>query len=473
MHDAGSAQVIRFGHDGWHGQLAREVTFGTVEAISRAAGIVLSREDPENARVVVGYDRRFLSDQFARSIAAQLASLGIEPWLIPHPVPTPVLSYTVRSVSASGGIMVTAGSRAPAISGVKLRADDGGPLQRERLDDIEAMVNDGFDARPVGPTATVVETDPIDEYLDAISRQVPARAIQSAGITVAIDSMWGVASELLPRLTDGDGSRSVEIRTTHNPRFPDLCAPDPIEENLARLKRTVQSGSATFGVAFSGDASQLGLIDDRGRYVPSEKVFCIIAYYLLSVKRVRGLVGRSLAMPTDVARMAASLRAPARELGFGLTGIVERLRQEDFRLAADERGAVIVPRHLPDSDAIMAAMLLAACVVETGESISGLLSRIDEEIGSRQFRWIVLPLTEEQRALVKERIGRSEWPASIADREVLDVQRAHGVRLELEGEAWLLLRLDGYDGTLVVVAEALDGETAEGLVEAGRHLMIL
>lgn len=473
MRDASSSQVISFGHDGWNGQLAREVTFDAIEAISRAAGFVLSRDDPDNARIVVGYDRRFLADEFGRAIATQLASLGIEPWLIPRPVPTPVLSYTVRSVAASAGIMVTAGSLAAGSSGIKLRADDGGPVPRAQLDEIERIVNEGAGVRPVGPTATVAETDPVDEYLAAVSRQVPVRAIQGAGITVAIDSMWGTASELLPRLTDGDGSRSVEIRTGHNPRFPDLCQPDPTERNLSRLQRTVKSGGATLGVAFGGDASRLGLIDDQGRYVSPEKVFAVVAYYLLSVKRVRGLLGRSIAMPTEVERLATELRAPVRELGFGLTEIVERLRQEDFRLAADEWGNILVPRHLPDSDAILAAMLLIACVVETGESISELVDEIDQRVGPHQFRRTVLPLTADQRALIEERIQRSELPPMLAQRAVQDVQRAFGVRLQLEGDAWILLRLDRYADTLILVAEATDSETADRLIEAGRHLMLV
>lgn len=473
MSDADGEPVVRFGHDGWHGRLAREVTFDTIEALSRASGIVLTRDDPAPARIVVGYDRRFLAGEFARSIAAQLASIGIEPWLIPKPVPTPVLSFTVRSVSASGGIMVSAGNRAPSISGVKLRADDGGPLPRARLDEIEQRIHERIGARRLGPTASVVEIDPVDDYLDALSRQVPLKAIQQAGVTVAIDSMWGAASELLPRLTDGGGSRSVEIRTTHNPRFPDMCAPNPGEPNLDRLRRTVQSGNPAFGVAFSGDASTLGLIDGYGRYVPPERVFSILAYYLLAVKRVRGLIGRSIALPTEVDRMAAAFRAPVRVFGFGLTEIAERLRQDDFRLVGDQHGNAIVPRHLPDSDAILTAMLLTACVVETGESITELLSEIDELVGPRAFKRSELPLTKEQRELVSVRLGRMEWPPEVGGLAVSNVQRDHGVRLIFEDDTWLLLRPDQYDDRLAVIAEAPRQETVDTLIESGRKLMLL
>jgi phosphomannomutase len=216
-----------FGHDGWYGQLARRVTFESVGAIARAAGLMLVREYLEDARLVVGYDRRFLADAFAREIARDLASLGIETCLIPRPVPLPALSMTIRHVDAVGGIMITGGSQPAHTSGITLRGWDGGALPRWILTEIESAVSTSSTLHRIGPAASVIEFDPIEAYLEAVGRIVPLRAIKQSGITLAIDSLWGTAADLLPHLTDGEGSRSVEIRTAHNPLIPEpgqLCA---------------------------------------------------------------------------------------------------------------------------------------------------------------------------------------------------------------------------------------------------------
>lgn len=185
------------------------------------------------------------------------------------------------------------------------------------------------------------------------------------------------------------------------------------------------------------------------------------------------MVGCSVAMPSDVTRLAATMGTSVREFGIGLTGIAERFRQEDYRLASDEAGNVIVPRHLLDSDAILTAMLLCACVVETGQTISEIREEIESQIGRRHFRWSVLPVTGEQIELIAARLDRAAWPAEIGDQTVMEVQQRFGVRFLLEGDAWLLLRLDRYSDTLVVVAEAPEQETAEDLIETGRKLMLL
>jgi phosphomannomutase len=464
---------VRFGHDGWHGAIAREATFERILSVSRAAGLVIAGETREAPKLVIGFDRRFLADAFAAEIAAALAALGIESWLITNPVPTPVVSYTITSIGASGGIAVTAGHLGASQIGLKLRGTDGSALPHRMTTAIEDVLDSAANPEPIGPTAKVVETDPVNGYLSALEEIVPVRAIQRAGITVAIDPMYGSSAELLPRLIDGDGSRSVEIRSAHNPLFPGLDAPDPLAANLAQLRRVVTNGGATFGIALSGDGCIVSAIDDQGKYVPGEQVMSLITHYLLDVRRSSGPIGRSVACSTVIERLANLYGAPIHDLSVGYANSAQAVRDYDLMMAADEWGGFIFPRHVPDRDGMLAGLMICAYVVESGNSISELLESLDEVASRLWFDRLWIPLTEEQIDLVAARLNRQEWPAQVAGETVQEVLHTDGVRLDLEGDDWLLVRFDEYDRALQIIAESGDQEKVQELLDAGRHLMLV
>jgi phosphomannomutase len=464
--------VVMFGHDGWYGQLARHVTFDSVGEIARAAGLMLVREYLEDARLVVGYDRRFLADAFAREIARDLASLGIEICLIPRPVPLPALSMTIRHVDAVGGIMVTGGSQPADISGIVLRGWDGGALPRWILNEIESSVSISSTPHRIGPTASVIAFDPIDAYLEAVGRIVPLRAIKQSGITLAIDSLWGTGAELVPRLTDGEGSRSVEIRTAHNPLFPELTCPHPTPDNLARLRRIVRSGDAALGVGISADGCALGLLDERGVPVSAGDLLSLIANYLLTARRRTGSIARTIASSSGVDRIVRPDGRLIHETPVGHTAVCEALREQSPLLHGDEFGGIIVPEHLLERDAVKAAMFVVSALVRTGMELSEMVEDIRADIGPRVIERTEVALTDVQRDLVQVRMTRDEWPDWIDEQRVVDMYMSDGIKFEFGDDTWLLIRYDEFDDSLHIVAEASNSEQARDLIQAGRSLIL-
>jgi phosphomannomutase len=465
--------VVRFGHDGWIGQLAREITFDSIETVASAAGLVMVQDYTEDARLVVGYDRRFLSDQFARLIARGLASLGVDIWLVPRPIALPILSYAIRQVDAVGGIMVTGGSNPANISGLRLRGWDGAALPRWMLDRVETLAGNPAGLQRIGPTGTIRELDPIEDYLDAISRFAPLGIIRESGITVAIDAMWGTGSELLPRLIDGDGSRSVEIRTTHNPLFPELPSPRPVPENMVRLRRIVRSGDAAAGFALSADGSAVGLLDERGVPVSAGMLSALVAWYLFVNQRWTGSLARTIVASTMIDVIAASTDGLLHETPVGYTATSETLREQMPRFFGDENGGLIYSDHLLERDGILTALLLVSALVRTGMSMSRIIDEVQSITGERHLERFALALTGEQVELVENRLNRQEWPDQISGRSVYEAYQTDGVKFELADDAWLVLRFDEIDGTLQIVAEATDQAGARQLVQSGRDLMFI
>jgi phosphomannomutase len=465
--------LVRFGHDGWLGQLARDITFDSIEAVASAAGLVMVEDYADDARLVVGYDRRFLSDLFARAIARNLAALGVDIWLVPRPIALPILSYAIRRVDVVGGIMVTGGSNRADMNGLRLRGWDGAALPRWMLDRVESLSTNPAALQRIGPTGTIHELDPVDDYLDSISRFVSLSNIRSSGITVAIDAMWGAGSEMLPQLIDGDGSRSVEIRTAHNPLFPELGTPRPIPENLERLRRIVRNGDAAAGIAISADGSAVGLLDELGVPVGSGALSALIAWYLYYYKRWSGAMGRTIVSSTMIDLIAANAGERIHETPFGYTATSEALREQMPRLFGDENGGLIYSDHLLERDGLLTGLFIVEALVRTEMTLSEMLDEMRSITGIRRLERFTLPLTSEQSELVQSRLKRREWPNQIGELQVREVYQTDGVKFEVADDAWLVLRFDEIDGVLQIVAEAPEIEQARTLIQSGQDLMFV
>src|SRR5689334_160993 len=148
---AGRAAPIRFGTDGWRAIIAEDFTFANVARVTQATAEFWRRpaRPPNSGRVVIGYDRRFLSDQFARVAAEVFLGNGYQVVLTHAPTPTPAVSYAVKKLGAVGGVMITASHNPPTFNGFKLKASFGGPASPADCAAVEQLV----DRHPVQRTA--------------------------------------------------------------------------------------------------------------------------------------------------------------------------------------------------------------------------------------------------------------------------------------------------------------------------------
>src|SRR5204862_1373185 len=130
---------IKFGTDGWRAIIAEEFTFANVERVSQAAADYWSANPVAGTekKVIVGYDRRFLSDQFAQRTAEVFAGNGFDVVLTPEPTPTPSVSFAVKAHRAIGGVMITASHNPPIFNGFKLKSHYGASAESPVCQTIE------------------------------------------------------------------------------------------------------------------------------------------------------------------------------------------------------------------------------------------------------------------------------------------------------------------------------------------------
>ena len=148
---------IKFGTDGWRGVIADDFTFANVRSATAAiANYVLANEDASKG-ICIGYDTRFGSPAFARTVAEVAASAGIPVRIASTITPTPALSYAVRESNAAGGIMITSSHNPYQWNGVKYKAGYGGSGSPSIMTKIESYL--GQPLRQAAQAAQIVEED--------------------------------------------------------------------------------------------------------------------------------------------------------------------------------------------------------------------------------------------------------------------------------------------------------------------------
>lgn len=135
---------IKFGTDGWRAVIAREFTFANLERVAQAYASFLIAEHKQTSKeplVIVGFDRRFLSEHFAQYAAEVVAGNGFRVAVFSEAQPTPLISWAVRDLKAVGGIVITASHNPPTFNGFKIKAPWGGSAAPETTAAVEKLVD--------------------------------------------------------------------------------------------------------------------------------------------------------------------------------------------------------------------------------------------------------------------------------------------------------------------------------------------
>src|SRR6266487_5746679 len=278
---------IKFGTDGWRAVIADDFTFENVGRVAGAiASYVLKHEDPARG-LIVGYDTRFLSRLFAVRAAEVLADAGIPIRLANDYVPTPTISFAVKTQDAAGGVVITSSHNPWNWNGVKFKAKFGGSATPAIMKVIEDEVRAG--ATPHGHTAPIEEVDLKQAYIPAVCRFADLGLIAKANFTFVVDSMYGSGRGILTKIFEERGIRHIAIRQELNPLFPGIN-PEPIEPHVALLQETVVKNNCHAGLATDGDADRIGAVAEDGSFVDSHKIFSVLLRWLLERKKWPGEV---------------------------------------------------------------------------------------------------------------------------------------------------------------------------------------
>ncbi len=473
-----SGEEIRFGTEGWRATIGRDFNLENVARLAAALGLHLLNRGQGDLGAAVAHDTRTMSEEAAFTAAGQLAGLGIPVLLIPPPTPTPVLSFTVADRGAAAGMVITASHNPAIYNGVKMKGPEGGPAQKELLSGVQSKIGSArpahLSAEPMPPPTAdtgVVEVDPLPRYLDRLGQLVDLDAIRQSRLEVVVDAMNGAASGYLPRVLGGHRFKVAEIRGSRKLR-PQDPPPEPIQRNLRRLRRSVRKRRGVIGLALDGDGDRLGVVAPSGRFVTAHEVLTLLLRHLVEVRGDTGPVGKTISTSRMVNRLAQRYGLPVFETPVGFKHLSPLFAEQNLLIAGEESGGLAVRGHIPERDGILAALLLLEALVRSGRHLDAMLEDLEKLVGSLHYQRLDLqigPQLQEQGVLSL----LSRLPRRIAGLRVMDIDPRDGLKLLLEKDNWLLVRISGTEPLVRLYCEAASMRGLEAILADARRLLDL
>ena len=465
---ADSIEPIIFGTDGWRALIAREFTFANVRACAQGVGRLFHATGMASRGLVVGYDTRFGSRDFAAEVAMVTTAQGIKTYLCDRAAPTPVVSYSILHLGAGGAVVITASHNPAAWNGFKYKPEYAGSASPEVVAQLEGHI---AEAQKEGANATLeldlargqgllVEFAPDAPYLERVATAVDLAAIRNAGLRVAVDSMHGAGAGYLSKLLEGGSTSVTELRAEPNPSFPGMAQPEPIAQNLVPTAEAVRTHGFDVALATDGDADRLGVLDEQGGFITTLQAFSLLCLHQLEIKGQRGPLVRSLTESSMIDKLGARYGVPVHTTAVGFKYLGPVMVREDALATGEESGGYAFRGTIPERDGILSALLFLELMVKAGKRPSELVKWLYELVGPHHYdRWDVqlesgvrVPSTE---ALL------SSSPQKLGGLMVKGTDATDGVRFLLEGGFWGLVRPSGTEPLVRIYAEAESPERVQ------------
>ena len=464
---------IHFGTDGWRAIIGEDFTPDNLNRVVAAAARIFKEEAVAAGRdadapgtLIVGHDCRQDAHAYAELAAQVAAGEGFNVLLTDDYCPTPTLCWSVaHNDDAVGGIMLTSSHNPAEYLGVKLRMADGGASPAEFTDRVEAVLP----PEPTDILGPFQTADLMTDYLAALRELVDVEAIRGANLRVVCDPLYGAGRHYLADLLRDMGVEVVEVHNAEDPTFAGLH-PEPIQpwvdEGLAKVDEL--GYDALF--INDGDADRIAAGDSRGNYVNAHRIITLLTKHMVD----RGETGRVVSTVTASAMLDRMCRKLGLELvstPVGFKWIYGEMEKGGVMIGGEESGGIGLPDHVKERDGLLMALLLTECMAQSGKDLGAIIDEMLADIGRLEFARRGLSITDEQMARFRAETVPTYTADEIAGKRVLDVDRRDGVKLLLEGDAWVMMRPSGTEPLVRIYAEAATTDEVNELLDAAETVV--
>jgi alpha-D-glucose phosphate-specific phosphoglucomutase len=463
---------IKFGTDGWRGDIAEDYTFDNVRRAAQGFASYLIEKGYAGYWVVVGHDKRFHSENFAASAAEVLAGNGLNVHLTDGATPTPVIAFEVVNRKACGAVNITASHNPPTDNGFKVRDPHGGAIDPEGLKRIEELIPDSveevkrIEIKDGMRDGRIIKFDASEAYFTHVQKFVDIQKIKDAGFTVVVDPMWGNGAGWFTRLLGGGKTKIIEIHNVRNPSFPEMKRPEPIRPNIdVGLKATLENKADVLLIT-DGDADRCGIGDEKGEFINQLRVYALLAFYLLEIRGERGPIVKTLSTTSMLNKLGQMYGVPVYETGVGFKYVAPKMMETDAMIGGEESGGYAFRGNVPERDGILAGLYFLDFMVRTGKKPTELLKMLFDKLGGEYFYDRVdSPFSGDRKT--REDLILNAKPQTLGGIKVAELVTVDGFQFKLEGGGWLLIRFSGTEPILRVYCETTQGGKVKALLEDG------
>ena len=479
--------------------------------------------------VVIAYDSRRMSPQFARAAALVLCHEGIHVYLFDELRPVPILSYAVRHLHAVAGIVITASHNPPQYNGYKVYWEDGAQMPPEYADQVLARIRactyqdaremDEAEARAAGLLSIIGNREVDDDYIAQVKTlSVQPELMKRAGgdLKIVYTPLHGSGNKPVRRILQEIGIRNVLVvkeQELPDPNFSTIKVPNPEDPAAFKLAMELadrEGADCIFGTDPDCDRVGIAVKDGQGRYylMTGNQIGCVLLYYILKSRKelgtlpANGAVVKSVVSTELARRIADSYGLTTFDTLTGFKFIAEKIQQfEDtgahtFVFGFEESYGFLSSTFVRDKDGVNASLLIAEAAVwakTQGKTLYDILMEIYRTYGAYVEKVVSVTLPGKDGLQRMQQIMaslRAQPPMELASlrvlavrdyltrertdaqggRTALDLPRSDVLYFELEGGAWVCIRPSGTEPKikLYVNTNAAEMDGAQALNDALR-----
>lgn len=447
---------IKFGTDGWRAIIADTYTVSNVSRVAYATALWV-KQNFETPRIVIGHDCRFGGKLFMETAIKVFINEGIQVIKADDFVSTPMVSLAANRYDCGVGVVITASHNPPSYNGYKLKAQFGGPLIPEKVQEVEDLIPDNFvdgwqNVDLDSLSENQLQTKDLEtEYLEHVKANFDIQAIKDAGLNLAYDAMYGAGQNVLKRIFPD----MHFLHCDYNPSFMGQ-APEPIAKNLQDLEAFIKSnGSIDSALATDGDADRIGLYNGKGEFIDSHHIILLLIHYLVKYKGMSGDIVTAFSVTPRVEKLAKHYNLNSITTKIGFKYIAGLMVEQDVLLGGEESGGIATKGHIPERDGIWMGMILWEFMAKSGKSMDELIAEVYELVGEFKFERSDLHITEELKQKIIENCKKGVYK-NFGEYTIERVETVDGFKFFFDNGDWVMIRPSGTEPVLRVYAEAID-----------------
>ena len=454
---------IKFGTDGWRGIIGFDFNLSNLSRVVVASCQELYYqyfEETNSKKILIGYDRRFMANEFAKEIASFVKGCGFEPILSTSYVPTPSCSLYAKKFMFLGCLVITASHNPYNWLGLKIKSFKGCSVDESFTKEVEKrlLLGNSIERLEGAYEKVDIKKFHLDQIKSNFNIDFIANNLKKMNLHIFVDSMHGSAANCLSQIFEGyDSKIFTEIRADYDPLFGGN-PPEPLLKYLdnltEKLTKTSKNGIKTLGIIFDGDGDRIAVIDEKGRFCSTQVLLPFFISYLGEKNKNLYPVLKTVSGSDIISNIAKNQDREVFELPVGFKYIAKKMIKEKIFIGGEESGGVGFGDFMPERDALYAAMILLNGIAEKSKYLYETLDQIQENFGPSFYRRIDIKFPNQSEKEILEKYIKNNIPSKICGYSIKSVSNIDGIKLRMDNNFWLLFRFSGTEPLLRLYCEA-------------------
>lgn len=467
--------MIKFGTGGWRAVIGDDFNRENVRLVAQGVADLIKKQKKTESPVMIGYDRRFLSESAAKWAAEVLVGNGINCWFMKRSSPTPLVMFTVKDKKLHFGIEITASHNPYQYNGIKLIVEEGRDAQVETTHELERLIEKA-DVKSMDFAEAVKEGKvtylkaPFNGFIDSILSKLDVETIKQADLRILFDSMHGSATYAMMTVLF-TARCTIDIMNGDKDGYFGGKMPAPTALNSAELGHRVVTEGYDLGIEVDGDGDRLAIIDDEGNYIEANKILVMLYYYLHEYRGWKGGVVRNLATTHMLDKVAESFGEKCYEVPVGFKYISSKMDEVNAVLGGESSGGLTVRGHIFGKDSVYAAGLFVEMCAAIKKPIKEFWRELTEKYGKYVMCEENLKFTEAEKDEVQRILMKEKLVPDFGEKKLTEINYTDGVKFYF-GDAFVICRFSGTEPLLRIFAEDKTEADALRLIRQIREFIL-